>query len=531
MNVAEIITLLLCTICLLAVVAERVNVASPIVFLLGGIALARVPGMDGFSIEPQQILTIFLPPLLMEAAFLTSLREFKKHSRAIFQLAVGLVLATATAIGWVFTQIVPGASLASGFVLGAIVSPPDAVAASSILKTVSVPKRIVAILEGESLVNDAVGLVLYRFAVAAVMTGQFSLFSAGWHFGWMILCGAGCGIALAFVYIRFFVRIHELSTQVLSTFVMPYIAYILSEACGGSGVLAVVVLGLYLSWHGPALFTPQFRITASGVWKMASFVLNALVFILIGLQMDPLLSGLSSYPSLTLFGYVCAVCATAVIVRFAYIFTVVYVPRFLRPKRRKADPYPPWQNVFLLGYIGMRGVVSMATALALPETLNWGPDFPYRDLITFLALALIVFTLVAQGLSLPWVLRKLTLSYDPKFLHEEWSARKQAATDALSRLEALEKADNANLQALKRIKNHYLNRLELLADGPNTPLEPGHMPMSVIHPLVQAENTLWQEVLNAERNAVLHLRKTYQIGDDAMHEILREIDLLSARFG
>jgi CPA1 family monovalent cation:H+ antiporter len=335
---------------------------------------------------------------------------------------------------------------------------------------------------------------------------------------------------LAFVYLRFFRFIRTLSTQVLSTFVMPYIAYILSESCGGSGVLAVVVLGLYMSWNGPVMFSPQFRITASEVWKIASFVLNALVFILIGLRLDPLLSGLSAYPARTLALDICAVCATAVIVRFAYVFIVVYLGRFLHPKRRKTDPYPAWQNVFLLAFIGMRGVVSMATALALPETLNWGPGFPYRDLITFLALSLIVFTLVVQGLSLPWLLRKLTLTYDPKFLQEEWNARKHAATQALLAIEALEKT-GTTVPALNRIKSHYINRIELLGDGPNTPLEPGHMPVSAAHPLVKAENKLWQDVLNAERNAVIQMRKTYQIGDDAMHDLLREIDLLSTRFG
>lgn len=530
MGTAEILTTLLLTICLLATLSERVRIPSAIVFLLGGTALAFIPSLHTFEIEPQAILTIFLPPLLMEAAFFTSLREFRFNLRPILQLAVGLVLVTAAAVAVVFKAMLPEATLAMGFVLGAIVSPPDAVAATSIIRRMHVPKRIVTIIEGESMINDASGLILYKFAVAAVMTGQFSLLAASGHFVWMAICGPAIGALTGAFFIMIFPYIKELSVEILITFVVPYVAYLLAEACEGSGVLAVVVTGLYVSWHVPAITTPRFRITAESVWKMVTFVLNALVFILIGLRIPSLFAHLSVYTPMDLVRYSAIICFTALAVRFVYVFAVGYGVRFLFPSIRKKDPYPSWQNIFVIAFIGMRGVVSLATALALPLSISWGQEFPYRDLITFLALTLIVFTLVVQGLTLPLLLRKLTLSFDPRILQEDWNARMSAAKQVLMKLEELEETDGEHKTLLGRIKSHYIARIELLGDGPNTPLYATEAPHSNVHPLVQAENRIWQDILAIERNSVVGLRKSYQIGDDVMHEILREIDLLSNRF-
>jgi len=528
---AEILTFLLLVICLLATLSERFRTPSSIIFLLGGTALAFIPPLRSFEIPPQAIFTLVLPPLLMEAAFFTSLRDFKFNLRPILQLAVGLVLATATAVAFVFKDIFPGATLATGFVLGAIVSPPDVVAAASIIRGLRVPKRIVSILEGESLINDASGLILFRFAVAAVMTGQFSVLSAGEHFLWMILCGPAVGMLVGILVITLFPYIRELSVEILITFVAPYVAYLLAEALDASGVLAVVAAGLYISWHAPGIFTPRFNLAAGAVWKMVSFVLNALVFMLIGLKIPALFSHLSSeYSSVQLLGYSAAICTAATLVRFAWVFIVGHGTRLLFPSIRRRDPTPTWQNLFVIGFIGMRGVVSLATALALPVTISWGREFPYRDLITFLALSLIVFTLVIQGLMLPWLLRKLTLSFDSRVLHEDWNARMAAAKEALARLAQIEQEGTANAMTLERIRGHYQRRLEALGDGPNTPLFPGDGPSSESHPLVMEENQLWQSVLATERDVVVKLRRGYQIGDDVMHDILRELDLLASRF-
>lgn len=530
METAEILTTLLLVICLLATLAEHVRIPPPIVFLLGGTSLAFVPTLQAFEIEPQAILTIFLPPLLMEAAFFTSVRDFNNNIHAILQLAVGLVLATAAAVACVFVHMVPDATWALGFTLGAIVSPPDAVAATSIIRRMRVPRRIVTIIEGESMINDASGLILYNFAVAAVMTGQFSGIDAGQHFLWMVVTGIGVGLVPAWLFLFLYPRIREVSVEILLTFVVPYVAYLAAEAVHGSGVLAVVAAGIYVGWHSPALFAPTFRIPAEAVWKMVTFVLNGLVFILIGLKIPMLLARLSVYPFADLLRYSAAICGTAVLVRLVYVFAVAYGTRFLSPSIRRRSPYPNWQNVFVVSFTGMRGVVSLATALALPVTIGWGPAFPYRDLITFLALSLIVFTLVVQGLSLPWLLRKLTLTFDPRVLEEDWGARVSAARQAIEKIDELEKAGDVHGTVLERMRAHYQARLESLGDGPNSPLFATEIPNSAEHPLVKEENRLWQEALAIERKVVVGLRQAYKIGDDVMYDILRELDLLAARF-
>ena len=530
MHTAEILTTLLLVICLLATLAERLRIPSAIPLLLGGCALAFLPEFKTFEIEPQAILTIFLPPLLMEAAFFTSLRDFHYNLRPILQLALGLVLVTAAAVAFAFKGIFPDASWATGFVLGAIVSPPDAVAATAILRRVRVPKRIVTIIEGECLINDAAGLLLYKFAVAAVMTGTFSVPDASVHFVWMALMGPVIGLAVGRCAVMLHPRIKELSVEILLTFAISYVAYIGAEACGASGVLSVVTTGLYVGWNAPKLFTPHFRIPAEAVWRMVSFVLNGLVFILIGLRVPSMLEHLSVYRPLDLLRYSAIICLTSVVVRFIYVFASGYGIRRLFPFIRRGDPYPAWQNIFVVAFIGMRGVVSLATALALPLTIDWGIEFPYRDLITFLALSLIIFTLVIQGLMLPWVLSKLTLSFDGRILHEDWNARVSAATQALARIEEIEKGGTIQNSAIERIKGHYRSRIESLGDGPNTPLYPTESPTSTTHPIVQQENQLWQEALATERDVVVGLRQAYHIGDDVMHEILRELDLLATRY-
>jgi CPA1 family monovalent cation:H+ antiporter len=426
--------------------------------------------------------------------------------------------------------MLPDATLATGFVLGAIVSPPDVVAAIAVIRGLRVPKRIVTVLEGESLINDATGLILYKFAVAAVVTGHFSAAQAGVHFLWMVACGTGIGLAIGVIILKLIPRIRELPVQILMTFVAPYSAYLLTEAVEGSGVLAVVALGLYVGWNSPSISTPHFRIPAQAVWKMVTFVLDSLVFLLIGLKVPSLLVSLSVYSTGELVRYTAITCATAVLVRFVWVFAVAHLTRILFPAVRRNDPLPGWQNLFVIAFIGMRGVVSLATALALPVYIGWGAPFPYRDLITFLALGLIVVTLAVQGLMLPWLLRRLTLTFDPRILQEDWNARMNAARQALAKIEEIEKGGQVHSAALDRIRGHYLTRLESLGDGPNTPITDAEMPAETTHPLLQEENRLWQDVIAIEREVVLGMRRAYEIGDSVMHDMLHDLDLLATRF-
>lgn len=525
------LVIILAAICLCALLANRLKRAPPIAFLLGGVALALVPDMPHVSINPEYMLVIFLPPILMEAAFFTSIRDFRAELRSILLLAIGLVIISALAVAGTVYLLLPGATLALGLVLGAIISPPDAAAATGALKGITLPKRIVSILEGESLVNDATGIVLYKLAVGAVVAGSFSLMDASAMMAMKTLGGIAIGLVIGYLYVAMHPHLRDLSVEILTTFLPPYAAYMLAESFHVSGVLAVVAAGLYVGWHAPRIFTPRMRIPAEAVWKMVVFFLNALAFLLIGLQLPGLMErlDLNNHPEILTLAL--AVCIVSVIVRFIWVYTMAYGLRWALNKYHCVqEQYPAWQNVFVVAWTGMRGVVTLALAFALPMTLADGSPFPMRDLIIFLSTSVILFTLVLQGISLPWLTSKLTLSFDPKRMHEEWYARVEAARSAVARLDELKGDDTVHLPALARIREHYTERLQSLGDGPNTPLHPDHAPGLMSHPLLQAENRLWSEVLGKERETLLAMRRAYTIGDDVLHDMLREMDLLSARF-
>lgn len=530
MNGAEIFLILLLAICVVAYLAQRVHIAYPIAFVIAGMALATMPGFHTFEIPPEMLLFLFLPPLLSEAAYFTSPRDFLANKRHILQLAIGLVIFTCVVIAWMLEMVSPEIGWGVGFVLGAIISPPDAVAAVSVTRGVTIPKRVMTVLEGESLVNDATGLVLYKFAVAAVVTGSFSLATASLHFVWMVVSGIGFGWLIGWLYMKIFPRIGDMSVQILSTFLAPYASYLLVESLHGSGVLAVVATGFTLGWFAPERFTPTFRIPANAVWKMVIFVLNGLVFLLIGLNFPSLLERLHAYKLYDLVSLALIVTLVAVVARFLWVYVIGYGTLLLFPSLRIDGRYPAWQNVFIVAWTGMRGVVSLATALALPLTIANGSPFPHRDLIIFLAFAVILLTLIVQGLSLPWLVRKLSLRYESNILYEQWQAKRQAAENAMQRLEELRRDSSIQSTAFDRIASHYHDRLLSLGDGPNTPLTLSAPPTAENHPLIQTENRIWKEALEAEREAVVCLRQTFAISDDVMHEILRDIDLLHNRF-
>ncbi len=523
--------IILTAICFCALVAHRLKLASPIAFLLGGIALAMLPGVPKVEINPEHMLLIFLPPILMEAAFFTSIRDFRTELRSILLLAIGLVIVTTVTVGGVIVALVPGATWALGLIIGAITSPPDAAAATESLKGITLPKRVVSILEGESLVNDATGIVLYKLALGAVLAGSFSLVDASALLVWKIVGGISIGLLAGFIFVKIYPYLRDPSVEILTTFVPPYAAFYLAERNDMSGVLAVVAAGFYIGWHAPILFPPRMRIPAEAIWKLVVFFLNALAFLLIGLQLPELLQHLDILHNPGILALALAVCIASVAVRFLWVYIMAYGLRYALNRLRKTnEPYPAWQNVFVVSWTGMRGVVTLALALALPLTLADGSPFPERDLIVFLSISIIVFTLVLQGISLPWLVHKLTLSFDPKRMNEEWYARVEAAKSALTRLEELKNDGTVHMPALARIKEHYTERLQSLGDGPNTPLHPDHAPGLMSHPLLQAENRLWAEVLKEERETLLAMRKSYTIGDDVLHDILREMDLLSTRF-
>ncbi len=531
MNNIEVFLLLLTCLCVTAFTAEKLKISKPIAFSLAGILLGFISQLREFNINPENILLIFLPPLLMEAAFYTSIREFKANLRPILQLAIGLVVVTSLVVAYIMPYLIPGFTMACGFVLGAIISPPDAVAATSIIDKSRVPKRISTILEGESLVNDATGLVIYQFAVAAVVMGSFNLDTALIDFIWKISMGSILGILIAYFFIKIFPYIKNQPIEIISTFIVPYLAYISAEYIHASGVLAVVFTGLVIGWRSPEIFDHKFRIPAESIWKMTVYIMNGFVFLLIGLKSGEILEGLKGYKISELALYSSVLCVTIVAIRIIYVFVTAYGIRYFSKSFREKSPYPAWQNVFLISWTSIRGVVTLATALALPILTDAGEKFPYRELIIFLSVVVIIFTLVFQGLLLPWLVKILSLSYDYSFLYEDWLARKNATENAIKHLnEDIAKCDQLHLPAFERIRSYYMDKLASLGEGPNSPISIGNNSESDLHPIIKAENSIWQEVLGIEKKVVLEMRKTFKISDDTMHSILRELDLLSARF-
>ena len=385
----------------LATLAQRLNAPVAVPLVLGGMALALIPGLPVVKLDPELVLALFLPPLLQASAYRTDWPAFRSNLRPILLLAVGAVFFSAAAVAVVAKLMVPTLPWWAAIALGAIVAPPDAVAASSVLKQFSLPKRIVVVLEGESLINDATSLVLYRLAVTAVATGSVSYGRGALQFVGMALGGAFVGWLVGRVAMWVFAHIKDTLLDITVSLLAGLAAYLAADALHASGVLGAVACGLVLGRQQHAEFTARTRIEMNAVWDFVEFLLAALVFMLIGLQLRDIVERLADYNAgqLALLGF--AVSATLIVSRFAWIFPTAWLPRALSRWLRKAEPMLPWSQLTVLSWAGMRGVVSLAAALALPG------QFPGRDLIVFLAFCSIFATLVLQGTTLGWVVRRL----------------------------------------------------------------------------------------------------------------------------
>ena len=432
MHTFEIFLALLAACVVLAVVAQHLNVPVAVVLVLGGMALAFVPGLPTIELEPELALVLFLPPLLQISAYRTDWVAFKASLRSILLLALGAVFFTAAAVAIVTKLLVPTMPWWAAIALGAIVAPPDAVAAAAVLKQVKLPKRIVTVLEGESLINDASSLVLYRFAVAAAVADSVSYGTGVLQFFGMAIGGLVVGWIVAKVAMWVFARIDDTLLDILVGLLAGFGAYIAAEDLHASGVLAAVTCGAMLGRQQHAEFTAQTRLQAAAVWGFVEFVLTALVFMLIGLQLHGIVERLQDYETgrLALLGG--AVAATLIVSRFIWVFPSIWAPRAMSPALRERDPMPPWSHATILSWAGMRGVVSLATALALPAR------FPARDLIVFLAFCAILATLVLQGTTLGWLIRRLGVEAADDELPEPNTvdARAELAAAALTAVKA-----------------------------------------------------------------------------------------------
>ncbi len=512
---------LLVVVVALAVVAPYLKIPYPILLVFGGLLLGFVPGLPQFTLNPDLIFLLFLPPLLYASAWTTSWRDFRANWHPISLLAIGLVLFTTVLVAVVVHAVVPGLPWAVAFVLGAIVSPTDAVAATSIAQRLGVPRRIVTIIEGESLVNDASGLVAYQFAVAAVVTGTFSFASAGLQFVVNSVGGILIGLAIGLILTQVHRHLNNPPLEITITLLTPFAAYLIADGLHVSGVLATVTAGLYLAWRAPVLFSADTRQQALAVWSNLTFLLNGLVFIFIGLQLRGILETLqiTQRTIVNLLWYGAIVCITTIVVRIVWVFPATYLPRLWNRRLREREALPGWRNVAMIAWTGMRGVVSLAAAFAVPQVTQSGAPFPDRALILFLTFCVIFATLVLQGLSLPFLIHRLGLKDDGSAEREEANARQTTAQAALTRINELIEQGDIPKEAAEHLRTHYEVRVKSITDATD---DAGHT-QNEKH--LATYQYLQQQTLKAEQDAVLHLRSQGDIGDEVFRRIERELDL------
>ncbi|HEY1273871.1 MAG TPA: Na+/H+ antiporter [Thermoleophilaceae bacterium] len=513
---------LLVAIAALAVIARLVRVPYPIVLVIGGSLIGFVPGVPSVELDPDLVLLIFLPPLLYGAAFFTSLRELRRDWRPILLLSTGLVFATMCAVALVAHEVV-GLDWAEAFVLGAIVSPTDAVAPAEIMRRVGAPRRILAVIEGENLTNDWTALVFYRFAVAAVVTGSFSLAEASVQFLVNGLAGLAIGLVAGWLIRQVRMRIDDPPTEITISLLSGYAAYLPAEELGVSGVIAAVTVGVYVGWYTPQLTTPLMRMQGQAFWEILLFLLNAVLFVLVGLQLPTILDNIAGPSTGDLIWWAAAVSAAVILVRLVWGFTIVYVVRVIdraishQARRTRAG------ERLVVGWAGMRGAVSLAAALALPLHTDAGVAFPARDLIIFLAYAVLLVTLVGQGLTLGPLIHLVRLKEDDSEEQEEVLARTRTAEAALARLSEITAEEWVRDETAERVRqlfDYRLRRFSARAEGDGAYEE-----------RADAYRRLMYEVFDAQREALILLRNEGAISEAVRRRVERELDLDESRIG
>ena len=520
----QVLVLLLAVVATIAVIANRLRIPPSILLVLTGVLLALVPGLPPVELAPDLVLLLVLPPIIYTSAFLMSWREFQFNLRPITLLAVGGVLFTTIAVAaaahWVMDLPWP-----IGFVLGAIVSPPDAIAPLSIARRMEIPRRIIVILEGEGLANDATALILYRFAVGAISLGVFSLGQAAGIFAAIVIGELLWGIGVGWLMLRLRRWVNDPPIEIILSVLTPFLAFWPPMHLGGSGVLATLAAGLYVSWNGPRLISPATRLQGVFFWEFFTYVIEGMVFLITGLQARTVISRISHYPLSQLALSVVVISAAVIVARFVWVFPATYLPRWLFPPVRRKDPSPPWQWPFLLAFTGVRGIVSLAAALAIPFATSAGEPFPYRDLILFLTFSVIFITLVLQGLMLPWVIQKLGLSQAGRREREinkteEYKARTEAVEAARERLDQLAAERNLSPDVIEAVRAQHQDRLEHLAHG------------SAGDGSVRKHGEHHDEVerllITAERTRINDLFRNGKLQDESRRRIERELDLREA---
>jgi Na+/H+ antiporter len=507
----------------LSALARRLSIPYPIVLVLGGAVFGFVPGVPTISLNPSVVLVVFLPPLLYAAAFFANLNDFRANLRGVTLSSIGLVLVTMTATAALAHAAIDDLSWGSAFALGAIVSPTDPLAAATIMRRLDFPRRLVSSVEGEGLFNDATALVAYRVAVAAVVGGSFSLAHAGLKFVADASVGVAIGLAVGWLIAEIRARVEDPQTSITISLLSGYAAFIPAEALGASGVLAAVTTGLYMGVRGPSIIPARTRLQGFFVWDVLDFLINASLFVLVGLQLHGVLDRLGSASPATYALYAAAVSFAVIAMRLVWYFTVPYLIRLLdrRPSQRarRVGVRPR----LIIAWSGMRGAVSLAAALALPLKTNGGAPFPDRDLIIYLTFAVIFATLVIQGLSLPALIRRLQVTAGDDEEAEELRARLVASKAALAELDQLAEEEWTRDDTIERMRRLYDYRKRRFAARAGKIEDDGYEDRSLAYQQVV------QMVLAAQRDALVHLRNERKISNEVMNKVIRELDLEESR--
>jgi Na+/H+ antiporter len=505
-----------------SLLARRVNVAPAILLLLTGVVLAFVPGMPTLELPPELVLLVVLPPLIYSASVAMSWREFKRNLRPIFMLSVGCVIFTACAVA-AATHYLIGLPWNVGFLLGAIVAPPDVVAPLAIARKLGLPRRILVILEGEGLANDATALILYRFAVVAISTGAFSLPKATGTFVAIVAGEALFGAAVGWLSLRARHRARDPQIEITLSLITPYIAYWIPEHFGGSGVIATVACGLYMSWNGPLLISSATRLQGIFFWDLVIFLIEGSLFLLTGFQMRSLYENSKTFPLNEILFSTALVAVIIIVARFAWVYPASYLPLLLSKRLRARNPWPSWRTTFVIAFTGVRGAVSLAAALALPFVLPDGESFPYRDLILFVSFGVIFITLVGVGLGLPPVVRWLGVNdfgrAESIAEHEsEIAARREALGAALKSLDAITEDRELSDEVVKLLRARHETRADQLPDSLNPDA----------HDVSAAGTALTRELISAERKFIHVMLRDGKITDEIRRRIERDLDLEEA---
>ncbi|QWT86346.1 Na+/H+ antiporter [Chryseobacterium sp. PCH239] len=518
----------LLSVMILVMIGQKLKVAYPIFLVIAGLLISFVPGMPRIEIEPDLVFLIFLPPILFEAAWFTSWQDFHKWRKQIFSMAFGLVFLTSIVVAYLSSSIIPGLTVAMGFLLGGVNSPPDAVAATSVLKHMKIPKKITNILEGESLINDASSLIVFKFALAAVISGQFIWRDAVQDFFTMAIGGIAVGVAVGFLFGALLKVIPTNSNiDTIITLIVPYIMYVGAEHFHFSGVLAVVAGGLLMSYNSHCYLSHTSRIQSGNVWSVLIFLMNTIIFILIGLELPIVVEGMKEYTISEGIFYSVVIGGAIIGTRILYSYALMYFPRVCSKELRLKVPKPDWREPFIISFAAMRGVVSLAAALSIPAFLPSGEAFPHRNIILFVTFVIILITLVGQGLLLAPILKLLNIQDAGSELPEE---KQEVILMRKLKETALHKLDNdfselAVTNSLVRHQKHKLeNEMMLMADKAQCMASTGDYVTAI-----NENKDVLRQIIQAQRNELHRMKREKIFDDHVMRTIEMQLDFDEAK--